>query len=121
MRAGACLRMTLECERRLVGSFYTLQGAIEQRPVGGLQVCRQACFIYSETMVLTGDGNCSIRYALHRVVGTMMAKTHLHRAGTAGQRQNLTAQTDAENRQVGLQKFAGCGNCALQSCAECCV
>ena len=47
--------MPLETESGPVGAAHTLQAAIEQRFVRGLQIRRQRRFIDGETVILAGD------------------------------------------------------------------
>ncbi|MCY1508168.1 hypothetical protein D9M68_424690 [compost metagenome] len=106
MRAGAGLGVALEAEGVLVGTLDALQGAVEQRLVGGAQVARQGRLVDGEAVVLAGDHHHAAVEVLHRVVGAMVAMAHLHGLGAGGQAEQLVAEADAEDRDLGVEELA---------------
>src|SRR6185436_4670045 len=106
MRTGARLRMALEAESRLVGAFEPLQAAVEQRNVRDPDVCWQRVCVHREAMVLAGDHHPPAVQVLHRMVGAVVAKLHLHRLCTARQSEQLVPEADAEGGNAGIQKLA---------------
>ena len=94
MRPRARFRMPLEAEGRHVGTMNALNGPVEQRHMGDLQGVRQRFRIDIEAVVLTGDHHGTVLKILHRMVGTVVAMLHLHRARPAGEAEQLVAQTD---------------------------
>ncbi len=104
VRARARFGVPLEAEGRTVGAMDALQGPIEQGDVGGAQALRQAVLVHREAVVLGGDHHCVVVQALHRVVGTVVAKLHLDGLGTGGETQQLVTQADAKHRGVGIKE-----------------
>ena len=56
-----------------------------------------------EAVVLRGDFDPAGVQVLHRLIGAAMAELELERLGAAGQRQQLMAQADAEDRRLAEQ------------------
>ena len=101
--------MTLETERRLVGTGQTLQGAVKQRHVRGSQVGGQRFFVDRKTVVLAGDGHATRVEVFDRVIGTMVTKLHLESFGAAGQGHDLVTQANTKRRNASFdQLFGGC-------------
>ena len=100
MGAGAGLGVALEAEGRMRAVADALQRAVEQRPVRGLDIRRQGLLVHREAVVLAADQHLAGRGHLHRMVRTVVAELHLHRARPAGKAQQLVAETDAEQRHV---------------------
>src|SRR5688500_15124456 len=55
VRPGACFRMPLKTERRSVRAREALEGTVEERHVGRLQIGRKRSRIDGKTVVLAGD------------------------------------------------------------------
>ena len=118
--AGRCLGMVLDREHRAVLEPDALDGAVEQRAVGDLDIAGQAGIGHGEAMVLAGDLDLAGGQVLDRVVGAMMAERHLLRPAAERQPQHLMAEADAEHRRAAVDQLldfghrvdAGCGRIA---------
>jgi hypothetical protein len=106
MRTGTRFRVPLEGEGRHVGAGDALQGAVEQRHVGGTQVFRQGIGVDRKTVVLAGDQHLAGIHVFHGVIGTVVAELHLQRPGARSQGQQLVAEADAEGRDATVEEFA---------------
>src|ERR1700756_4437101 len=104
VRTGARLRMALETENRPLREGEALQRTVEQRAVRRHDSLGQRALIDREAVVLTGDKHAPGLELLHRMVRAVMAELHLHGACTGGEPENLVSKTDAEHRQVRLEK-----------------
>src|SRR5579859_1322138 len=105
MRAGTRFGMPLKAERRAVRACDALQRTVEQRAVRGPQVARQRRFVHRETMVLARDEDPAGVDLEHRMIGAVMPEFHFHGLGAARQPEQLMTQTDAEQRDIGLQEL----------------
>ena len=105
--------MALEAERRAVGARKTLQRAVEQRHVRDAHVRRQGCTVNREAVILAGNHHAPGVEILHRMVGAVMAKLHLHRARAAREPEQLVAEADAENRNAGSEQFTDRPDCII--------
>ncbi len=63
-----------------------------------------------EAVVLAGDQHVAAGKFLHRVVCAVVAELHLDGSRAAREPEQLMAEADAENRNVGIQEFADCGD-----------
>src|SRR5437660_4943303 len=106
VRPGARLGMPLKAERRLVDACEALQGAVEERYVGGLEVRRERVRVDREAVILAGDDDRSSLQVLHRVVGAVMPELHLHGLGAGGEPHELVAEADPESRNPGVDDLA---------------
>src|SRR5574340_1384972 len=100
VRAWARFRVSLEAEGGGVGAGDALQRAIEQRDVGAAQVGRHRFRVHRKTVVLTGDGDTPAIEVLHGMIGAVMAELHLDGPGARGEREQLVAEADAEERNL---------------------
>src|SRR5690349_8754737 len=98
VRAGRSLRMALEAERGLVDAGEALERVVEQAYVRGTQVGRQALLVDRESVVLAGDADATVVQVLDRMVRAVVAELHLEGLRPRGQRHDLVAKADAENR-----------------------
>ena len=96
LRPRTGFRVTLEAERGYVGTADALQGAIEQRHMGGTQGIRQGSHIHREAVVLAGNDDALAVQILHRMIGPMVAELHLHGARAGRERQQLMTKTNPE-------------------------
>src|SRR6516162_3506534 len=104
VRARARFRMALEAEHRALLKGETLQRAIEERAVSRNDPLRQRALIHRKAVILTRDEHASGLELLHRMIRAVMAELHLHGARAGCESQDLMPETDAEHRQVGLEK-----------------
>jgi hypothetical protein len=100
------LGVALKTESRLVGAGQALQGAVEQRDVGGTQVGRQGFLVYRKTVVLAGDADAARVEVFDRVIGAMVAKLHLESFGPRSQGHDLVAQANAKGGRAGIDQLA---------------
>ena len=108
VRAGARLRMALEAEGRPVGARDALQRAVEQRAVRHPHV--RAGSVVSSTAkpwFWLGDHHAAGLEVEHRMVRAVVAELHLHRLRAAREPEQLVAEADAEDRDVGLEQLRG--------------
>src|SRR3954464_11914708 len=84
VRARACLRMTLEAERRPVGARKPLEGTVEERDMRGAQVRSDGGGVDREAVVLARDDDLARVEVLHRMVGAVVAEFHLERLRAGG-------------------------------------
>ena len=97
--------MSLEAERRFIGTVNPLQGAVEQRLVGHAQVGGHRRLIHRKAVVLRGDHHHVVINIFYRMVAAVVAELHLHGLRAARQSQQLVAEADAEYRNIGLQEL----------------
>ena len=72
--------------------------------MGRLQTVGQACLIDRKAVVLARDHHPPGPQVLHRVIGPVVPELHLDGTRPARQPQQLVSQTDAEERDAGLQQ-----------------
>src|SRR5687768_5423633 len=96
VRPRAGLGMSLEAKRRSVRTGETLEGTVEERDVGGLQVGPDGGGIDGKPVVLAGDDDLAGFQVLHRVVGAVVAELHLQGLRARGEAHQLVAEADAE-------------------------
>src|SRR5438874_1859560 len=106
VRPGARFGMPLEAERRTVGASETLQAAVEERNMGGLEVRREGVRVDREAVVLAGDDHRPALQIFHRVVGAVMAELHLDGLRARGEPHELVAEADPEGRNPGVDDLA---------------
>ena len=70
--------------------------SVKQRCMSNRNIFRQRFFINRKTMILARDQYLPGCTVLNRMICTMVAKFHLHRFRTSGQRQQLMAKADAK-------------------------
>src|SRR5579862_3140207 len=106
VRTGTRLRMALEAERGTVLKRDALQRPIEQRAMRRAHAFRERCLVDREPVVLTGNEDAAGIEFLHGMVRAMVAEFHLHGASASGESEDLMSETDAEHRQIRLEKGA---------------
>ena len=89
MWPGTCLGVALKAESRPILYGDSLQGAVKQGTVCCLDLVGQAVLIHGEAVVLARYHDLPCLKVLNRMIGAVMAKFHLHRAGTNRQCQQL--------------------------------
>src|SRR5258706_12092500 len=107
---GAGLRVALEAEGHPIGARDALQAPVKERAVRRDQILRQARFVDRESVVLARDQDAPGGQLLHGVIGPMVPELHLHRAGAAGEREQLMSQADSKNGYFGIQQVTDGAN-----------
>src|SRR5262245_8611917 len=77
VRPGARFRMPLKAKRRPVRAFESLEGPVEERNVGGLQVFRDRSGVDRKTVVLARNDDLPGLDVLHWMIRAVMAELHL--------------------------------------------
>src|SRR6266705_263586 len=113
VRPGARFGMPLKAKRRSIGACESLQAAVEERNVGGLEVRRKRVRVDREAVVLAGDDDRSALQILHRRVGAVMPELHLQGFRARGKTHELVAEADPESRNPGVDDFADRADCVV--------
>lgn len=98
MRARAGFGVPLKTEGRRICALNALQRAIEQRLMRGFKVGWQRSRVDRESVVLARDQYRIITHILHWMIRTMVTQLHFYRLCPAGKREELAAETNAEER-----------------------
>src|SRR5437764_9086893 len=106
MGTGACFRMALEAERRLVCERETLKGAVEERNMRHARRGWKRRGIDREAVILAGDQDLAGVLVEHGMVRAVMTELHLERLAADGEAQQLVPQADAESRLGRREEFA---------------
>src|SRR5580658_5626496 len=106
LRSGRGFGVILDREDRLAGHAQALVAAVEERHMGRRDIGGQALGLYPEAVILAGDLDLSGRQILDRMVGAAMALRHLGGTAAQCQRQQLMAETDAEDRHSGPDQLS---------------
>src|SRR5256885_4681311 len=106
VRPGARFGMPLEAERRPIGARETLQAAVEERNVGGLEVRRERVRVDREPVVLAGNDDRSALQIFHRVVGAVVPELHLQGLRPGSEPHALVAEADPEHGSPGGDDLA---------------
>ena len=96
--------MPLKTERRCIRQSNSLQRAVKQRAVRWFDVIGQRRLIDRETVILAGNHDPPRGEVLYRMVGAVMAKFHLVRAGPGSQCQQLVTEANPKHRDTFLQE-----------------
>ena len=102
--------MVLHGEHRAVLEPDALDGAVEQRAVGDLELGRQVVVGDGEAVVLAGDLDLAGGQVLDRVVGAVMAERHLLGPRAQRQAEHLVAEADPEHGLAAVDQLLDLGH-----------
>ena len=107
MGPGGCLGMELDGHNSFRAVPYTRNRSVIQMPVSDLQFGRQPFLFNRIAVILRGDDHTACPQILNRLIRSTVAELQLKRARAESQREDLVAQTDAEDGLY-LGKAPGC-------------
>src|SRR5262245_66441806 len=106
MRARRCLGMILHTKDRLRLVMHAVDGLVVQIHAIDGNVAGKRLRVDGESVVLRCDFNLARVEVLHRLIAAAMAELQLESFSAERLSENLVSQTDAEDRDPGLDEFA---------------